>query len=140
MSEVKDLYIIIVEDDLDDGEFMFKSFDKHPSFTKVEWAKNGKALLDLLQSTATKPDIILTDINMPILNGLEAIEAMGRDPMLCSIPVFACSSTSNPSYKTKCMELGTKGFFVKPFDLFEYDLFPNKIISVLAESRPVLKN
>jgi CheY-like chemotaxis protein len=132
MTGVKDLHIIIVEDDLDDGEFMFKSFDKHPSFIKVEWAKNGKALLDLLQNTAIKPDIILTDINMPIVNGLEAIEAMGRDPKLCTIPVFACSSTSNPFYKTKCMELGTRGFFVKPFDLFEYDLFPNKIISALA--------
>lgn len=139
MTGPKDLHIIIVEDDLDDGEFMFKSFDRHPSFKKVEWAKNGKALLDLLKSTSTKPDLILTDINMPLLNGLETIEALFRDPTLCDIPVFACSSTSNPAYRTKCMEMGTKDFFVKPFDLFEYEMFPSKIISVLSKYNRIQK-
>lgn len=130
--EMKDLHIIIVEDDLDDGEFMFKSFARHPSFRKVEWAKNGKALLDLLETPDhPKPDLILTDINMPIINGMEALEALSQDPALSAIPIFACSSTVNPIYKKRCMELGTRAFLTKPFDLFEYDLFPNKIISAL---------
>lgn len=133
MTAVKDLHIIIAEDDLDDGEFMYKSFMKHPSFRKVEWAKNGKTLLELVQNNRDKPDIILTDINMPIVNGIEAIEALFRDPAYSTIPVFACSSTSNPIYKTKCMELGTRGFLVKPFDLFEYDVFPDHIISLLGK-------
>jgi CheY-like chemotaxis protein len=132
-TEVKDLHIIIAEDDLDDGEFMYKSFMKHPSFRKVDWAKNGKALLEMLQDNK-KPDIILTDINMPIISGIEAIEALFRDPDYSTIPIFACSSTSNPIYKTKCMALGTKGFLVKPFDLFEYDLFPSHIVSVLGKN------
>ncbi|CAN5871237.1 hypothetical protein BH11BAC7_BH11BAC7_14140 [soil metagenome] len=132
-TELNNLHIIIVEDDLDDGEFMVKSFVRHPSFRKVEWAKNGKALLELLRSIYPKPDLILTDINMPVINGMETLETISKDPALNDIPVFACSSTVNPIYKKRCMELGTRAFLTKPFDLFEYDLFPNKIISVLQQ-------
>ncbi len=129
---LRNLHIIIVEDDVDDGEFMLKSFVKHPAFSKVQWAKNGKALLEMLRGSEKSPDLILTDINMPIINGIETIEELTRDPKLRSIPIFACSSTVNPAYKKKCMALGTKAFLTKPFDLFEYDLFPNKIISALG--------
>lgn len=130
---VNNLHIIIVEDDLDDGEFMLKSFTKHPAFSKVQWAKNGKALLDMLGGDDKNPDLILTDINMPVIDGIETIKALSQDPGLNTIPVFACSSTVNPAYKKKCMALGTRAFLAKPFDLYEYDLFPNKIISALGK-------
>jgi CheY-like chemotaxis protein len=133
MVEEKKFFIIIVEDDLDDGEFMYKSFRKHGSFDKVIWTKNGKELFDLLKTGFDPvPDVILTDINMPVVNGLEVLEMLSKSPEFSRIPLFACSSTINPNYQKKCMDMGTKDFLVKPFDLFEYDHFPQRIAAALS--------
>ena len=107
MKELKDLHIVIAEDDPDDGEFVQSSFSKHSSFTSIDWVKNGKELLEFLNDPKNKrPDVILTDINMPIVNGIEALEAIFQDRELSEIPCFVYSSTVNPVYEVKCKELG----------------------------------
>ncbi len=140
MTDPKNLHILIAEDDIDDGEIITQSFRNHPSFTKIEWVKNGQDLLAALTRTdASKPDVILTDVNMPILNGIEALQEIHKDPDLRKIPVFVYSSTINPIYEAKCKELGTKGFLTKPFDLFEFDKIPVEIIRILETGKaPVL--
>ncbi|PBQ30258.1 response regulator [Sphingobacteriaceae bacterium] len=135
MTEFKKLHIIIAEDDLDDGEFIQKSFSKHPSFARIDWVKNGRELLHFLKTTSPPPDIILTDINMPILNGIEALEHIFKDRALSDIPSFVCSSTVNPMYELKCKELGIKSFLIKPFSLSDYDDIPYQILYVLNQGR-----
>jgi len=131
MQELKDLHIVIAEDDLDDGEFITDSFAKHSSFTKIDWVKNGKELLNFLTTNSCKPDIILTDLNMPIINGIEALEIIFQDPNLCDIPGFVYSSTVNPIYQVKCKELGVKAFLIKPFSLTDFDDIPYQILYLL---------
>lgn len=134
MTELKNLHIVIAEDDVDDGEFVQQSFLKHPAFSRVDWVKNGKELLDFLNSESDKkPDIILTDINMPILNGIEALEHIFHDTKLCSIPSFVYSSTVNPVYEIKCKELGIKEFLLKPFNLMDYDEMPYQVLYILGQ-------
>lgn len=133
MSELKDLHIVIAEDDLDDGEFVIQSFSKHPAFTKIEWVKNGKELLNLLKTSPGAPDVILTDINMPIVDGIEALEQIFKDPHLSSISTFVYSSTVNPAYQVKCKELGVKSFLIKPFSLNDYDKIPEQILQMIGK-------
>lgn len=134
MTEFKDLHIIIAEDDPDDGEIIQASFSKHNAFGKVDVVANGKELLESLKNTAAeKPDIILTDINMPILSGIEALEAICDDQTLSQIPAFVYSTSINPVYQVKCMKLGTKGFIIKPFRLKDFDNIPNKILDILRQ-------
>src|SRR6476620_6485684 len=122
MSEMNNLHIIIAEDDPDDGEVIVESFTKNKAFAKVDWVKNGKELLDYLRNPEIKkPDIILTDINMPILSGIEALEEISADSKLNTIPAFVFSSTINPVYQARCQKLGTPGFLVKPFNLKGFD-------------------
>jgi len=45
--------------------------------------------------------VVLTDINMPVINGIEALEQIFLDVQLCTIPVFVYSSTINPAYEAK---------------------------------------
>lgn len=128
------LHILIAEDDFDDGEIMLHSFGKHPAFARIDWAKNGRDLLDFLRDPMnTKPDVILTDINMPIKSGIEALEEICGDPKLSGIPSFVYSSTLNPVYEVKCMNLGTKGFLIKPLSLREFDDIPEKIVKILRD-------
>jgi len=132
MTLLKKLHILIAEDDFDDGEIIEASFDKHTAFVKVDLVKNGLELLEFLKNNA-KPDVILTDINMPILSGIDALKEICNDDTLRGIPAFVYSTAINPIYEAKCMELGTKGFLIKPYSLAEYDEIPNKILQILEQ-------
>ncbi len=128
--------ILIAEDDLDDGEIMLDSFARHPHFTSVEWVKNGREMLDFLADpNNSRPDVILTDINMPIMNGIEALERICANPKFSNIPSFVYSSTLNPVYEVRCMNLGTKGFLIKPLNLRDFDEIPVKIADILQNSQ-----
>lgn len=132
MQESKNLHILIAEDDPDDGEIIIESFSRHQSFSKVDWVKNGRELLDFLENNKTfKPDVILTDLNMPLMNGIEALQKIHEVHELSDIPLFVYSSTINPIYAVKCRELGTKAFLIKPFDLRGFDDIPKQIIAAL---------
>ncbi len=125
-------FILIAEDDHDDGEIMMDSFARHPGFEPVAWVRNGKEMLDFLKDPQNcTPNVILTDINMPIMSGIEALEKICADPQLSKIPAFVYSSTLNPVYEVKCMNLGTKGFLIKPLSLSEFDQIPRTIANIL---------
>lgn len=126
------LHILIAEDDIDDAETIFQCFDTHPLFSKVDLVANGKELLDFLENPTDKPDVILTDINMPIINGIEALAKINEIPSLREIPAFVYSTAINPVYASQCEALGTKGFLVKPFTLEGFNDIPNKILAILG--------
>lgn len=132
----ENLHIVIAEDDQDDGPVIMESFERHASFSKVTWLKNGRELLDFLKDPkASRPDIILTDINMPIMNGIEALEAIFSDMDFSEIAIFTYSSTSNPVYEQKCKELGSLGFLTKPFSLLEFNEIPYQLIYILKNHK-----
>ncbi|MDR6967981.1 CheY-like chemotaxis protein [Flavobacterium arsenatis] len=131
MALLENLHIIIAEDDIDDGEIIEQSFLKHPSFNKISIVKNGKELLEFLKTANHKPDVILTDINMPIINGIEALAEISNDLELNHITTFAYSTSINPIYESKCLQYGVKGFLIKPFVLEEFDEIPHKIINTI---------
>lgn len=131
MAQLQNLHIIIAEDDIDDSEIIEQSFSKHPSFIKISLVKNGKELLEFLKTNSQKPDVILTDINMPIINGIEALAEISSDSELNKITAFAYSTSINPIYESKCLQYGVKAFLIKPFVLEEFDQIPHKIINTI---------
>jgi CheY-like chemotaxis protein len=136
MNTFNNLHIIIAEDDPDDGEIVVNSFNAHPCFSNITWVKNGQELLDFLNASEKKPDVILTDINMPKVNGIEALEKVFSDSALCSIPVFVYSSTANPTYEKKCKELGSLAFLIKPYSLNEFYDIPYQLVYILNTKFP----
>jgi CheY-like chemotaxis protein len=131
MPTFKNLYILIAEDDMDDAEIILQSFEAHPAFAKIEIVDNGKALLESLKNNPEKPDVILTDINMPIVNGMEALFEINTHETLREIPAFVYSTAINPIYEAQCKVLGTKGYLIKPADLDEFYKIPEKILQIL---------
>jgi len=129
---LKDLYILIAEDDEDDAETIKETFEKHDSFYRVELVKNGEELVRFLNNNKTKlPDVVLTDFNMPFKNGYEALLDISNDMELCAIPVFIYSTTINPTYVEQCMAIGARDFLTKPFNLNHFTSIPEKITSIL---------
>lgn len=136
MQEFKDLHVVIAEDDPDDAYIIKRSFTKHEAFKTVNLVRNGEELINYLEENRGHlPDMILTDINMPIMNGVEALSKIFYDARLSKIPVFIYSSTVNPMYEEKCRELGARGYLVKPFSLEKFDDIPYQMIYTLKQNK-----
>ena len=76
-------------------------------------ASNGQEALDLLQTNWI--DIVLTDINMPVMNGEEFVSCLEKDEMLRTIPVLVVSTDGSEHRVQRMMSLGAKGYVKKPF-------------------------
>jgi two-component system chemotaxis response regulator CheY len=76
-------------------------------------AADGKEALKVL--TDEWVDLVLTDINMPNMNGLELITAMKKDQLLQSIPVVMVTTEGSKERMKESMELGASGYIKKPF-------------------------
>jgi CheY-like chemotaxis protein len=138
MTRTENLHIVIAEDDIEDGEIILQSFERNVHFTQVDLVQNGEELLFFLKNAMQVPDVILTDINMPIMSGIEALKAIREDAALRDIHAFVYSTTINPTYKARCMELGIQGFLVKPFTLEAFDEIPHEIVAALASGVAIL--
>jgi CheY-like chemotaxis protein len=130
MSKFKKLHIVIAEDDPDDAMIIEGSFINNDDFESVTLVNNGQELIDYLKS-ARIPDVLLTDINMPIMDGIEALETIYNSENLKTIPCFVYSTSINPSYEIKCKSLGVIGYLVKPNNIEDFDEIPKEILALL---------
>lgn len=104
--------ILIVEDD----EFNLKFYyNKLSDFYDVRTAKNGKAGLSAYE--IFKPDVIISDINMPIMNGLEMAEKIRINDKNCKL-IFL-TSHDEVEYLIKSTELYITKYLIKPVDMFK---------------------
>jgi PAS domain S-box-containing protein len=79
------------------------------------FARNGMEAIHVAE--AHRPDLILMDIQMPVMNGMEAMEALKRDAALARIPVIALTSLAMPGDREKCMAAGARAYISKPVSL-----------------------
>jgi two-component system chemotaxis response regulator CheY len=76
-------------------------------------AGNGKQALEILSKTWV--DVILSDLNMPEMNGMELLSALKKDTLLQEIPVIVVSTEGSDERKKLVLEMGAKQFIKKPF-------------------------
>jgi CheY-like chemotaxis protein len=103
---------IMVVDDDPDIRFVVSSL-LSLDFESVQ-ASNGLDALEKIERT--EPDLLLMDINMPIMNGLSCCSAIKRDPNFEHLPVIFVSASSDPEVRASAMAAGGVAFFEKPFD------------------------
>lgn len=82
------------------------------------FATNGKQALDVMQESPDF-DLVLMDINMPVLNGIEAFEAIMKSEHCRDIPVIFLTAQNNIEEVVKCFELGAADYILKPFNTKE---------------------
>lgn len=105
-------YRVLVIDDEDDIRLLLKTTlgMRHT----VETAENGMDALDKIDDF--HPDFVLSDINMPVMNGLETIEAIRRHPRFHDIPVFFLTGEKDQNLPKKAFGLGANLFLKKPIE------------------------
>jgi CheY-like chemotaxis protein len=88
---------------------------------RVMTAVDGADALNLLRSEAQKPDLILSDVEMPIMDGWEFLGSIKADPTISHIPIVMVTSLNSAEYKQKARSLGAADYLVKPFTLAAFD-------------------
>jgi len=117
------LPVLLVEDDPVDTMNLQRAFERCKIPNRLLCAKNGEEALALLRSVsprAQRPGLILLDLNMPVMNGLEFLEVQKADTDLRRIPVVVMTSSRQESDRRRSYELGVAGFVTKPLQFDEY--------------------
>lgn len=115
--------IIVIEDDRDDQEILTEVFKKLNYSNKILFFFDGQEALDFINETDESPFLILSDINMPKLNGFALREKLKTDEKLnikC-IPYLFFSTASNQKSVIDAYSLSVQGFFVKPNSMVELE-------------------
>lgn len=125
--------VLIVEDNPDDVELTLLAFKANHFPYKVIVANDGDEALDLLRARdqAMLPALILLDLKMLRMSGLEALEQIRADARLADIPVSMLTSSSLESDKRRAYELGVIDYIQKPVELSEFDAVVARISGLM---------
>ncbi|WP_299825056.1 response regulator [uncultured Pontibacter sp.] len=122
----KEVNILLVEDDYLDIMNVERELKKISLNHPIHVARNGREALNMLRGEGTTkispaPSVILLDINMPKMNGLEFLTELRREPEFNHIPVFIMTTSNEETDRMAAQRLNVSGYIVKPltFDSFE---------------------
>src|SRR6185312_6879311 len=121
--------VVLVEDNIDDAELAIRELRKHKVGNNLLHLKDGEEALDFIFGTGKfahlkkslhLPKVILLDIQMPKVNGIEVLEKIKGDERTRAIPVVILTSSNQSPDIKKCYSLGVNSYIVKPVDFENY--------------------
>ena len=95
----------------------------------IHEAKNGEEALTFLEDKSNIPDIILLDLNMPKISGIEFLKIIKANDDLMHIPTIILTTSNNQKDLVECYKTGMSGYILKPL---KYEDYVKKIETVLA--------
>ena len=117
--------VLFVEDDPDDAELTIRHLKKSHLANNLVHVKDGEEALDFLFTTGKfadgkygncRPKVILLDIQMPKMNGIEVLQRIRADERTKDIPVVMLTSSNQDPDIQKCYQLGANSYIVKPVE------------------------
>jgi two-component system response regulator len=134
MNALEDVEILLVEDNPNDVELTLRAFRKQNLTTKVHVVKDGAEALDFLFSTGAyatrrnhaRPKVVLLDLKLPKVDGIEVLRRVKADPRTSSIPIVMLTSSQEERDVLESYKLGVNSYIVKPVDF-------NNFVRVVSE-------
>lgn len=116
--------ILLVEDNISDAELTIRALKKQNIANRLVHLKDGEEAIDYLfgqgiyegRDTQIKPKVILLDLKMPKVNGIEVLERIKADDRTKKIPVVVLTSSKEDPDIKRCYDLGANSYVVKPVD------------------------
>ena len=110
------LNILLVEDDAVDVMNVRRAFERNNVSNPLYVAGNGLEALDILRNGTVPKErrLILLDLNMPKMNGIEFLQALRGDPELASTPVVVLTTSNDDQDKIDAYNLNVAGYLLKP--------------------------
>ena len=120
----EDVEILFVEDSIDDATLTIRALTKSGFTNRLHHVKDGAEALDFIyckgiytsRNSKEHPKLILLDLKMPKVTGMQVLEKIKSDPDLKSIPVVILTSSKEDTDLKKCYALGANSYIVKPVD------------------------
>ena len=115
--------ILLAEDNINDAELTIRGFKKHNMSNHLFHVKDGEEALDFIFATGqyantrdilNQPKLVLLDIQMPKVNGIEVLRRLKSDERTKSIPVVILTSSKEDPDIQKCYNYGANSYIVKP--------------------------
>ena len=125
----KSLKILLIEDNMIEIMKMNRTVSFLEAKHEITEAKNAEEALAILETKENLPDIILLDLNMPKINGIEFLSILKNDPELRHIPTIILTTSDNRKDILECYRIGISGYILKPL---KYEEYVSKIETTLS--------
>ncbi len=121
-------YILVAEDDRAAALLLQTAAEEAEIQSELRVVREGQALLDTLRAllpepgrgpVAAPPYLVLLDLNLPGVNGKQALRALRENPAFDLLPVVVMSGSERPEEIAECIRLGANSFIVKPLGVVE---------------------
>lgn len=125
MTHANDIVeVLLVEDTPEDAELTLRTLKKNKLANNLVWVKTGADALDFLfamgayagRNAENVPKVILLDLHLPKIGGLEVLRRLKEDPRTQAIPVVVLTSSTEESDMKECYRLGVNSFISKPVE------------------------
>ncbi len=130
----QEVEVLLVEDNRDDAELTMRALKRNNLSNALVHLKDGAEALEFIFGKEPgegkpdrKPKVILLDLKMPKVNGMEVLERVKSDPRTKNIPVVILTSSGEDPDIQKCYALGANSYIVKPVD---FDSFAKAVSDI----------
>lgn len=128
MTDSADVEILLVEDNPDDAELTLRVLRERKLANRVVWVRNGAEALDFVFRRGTyagrraqeNPRLILLDLNLPKVSGIEVLAQIKSDPATRKLPVVVLSSSTRDKDVIDSYKLGVNSYVSKPVQFEEF--------------------
>lgn len=128
MVSIQETEILLVEDNDEDLELTLRALRQHRLTNRIHVARDGaEALAYFKANTNQLPKVVLLDLKLPKVSGLEVLEAIRADERTRSLPVVVLTSSREEPDVKRCYDLGVNSYIVKPVD---FDAFVKAVAEV----------
>jgi len=121
MEEIEHVEILLVEDNPLDAELTMRGLQNAKLANRITWLKDGQEALDYIycrdryaHRESIEPGLILLDLKMPRVDGLEVLATLKGDPAKKNIPIVVMTSSQEEKDVVKSYDLGANSYVVKP--------------------------
>jgi len=126
---INTLKVLLIEDDTIEVMKLNRTISSLDLKHEIVEANNGEDALKILEQKENLPNIILLDLNMPKINGIEFLSILKEDAALKHIPTIILTTSNNQKDLLECYKIGIAGYVLKPL---KYDEYVSKIEKLLS--------
>lgn len=135
----KKLNILLIEDDAIEVMKLNRTISSKGLNHNIIEANNGAEALEILQKKEELPDIILLDLNMPKISGIEFLSILKSDDVLKYLPTIVLTTSNNHKDVLECYKIGIAGYVIKPLKYEEYVEKLNCVLSYWSMNELIKK-
>ena len=124
----KPIGILLVEDDADHVELILRALKENNLLNEVYVVKDGQEALDFMyhqgsykdEEKSPRPGLILLDIKLPKIDGIEVLKRLKGDPQFKSIPIIMLTTSTRDEEVAECYAVGANSYVTKPMDCEDF--------------------